>query len=376
MNSYMNTTFKIENSLDELLNSLGFERWEEYLNKFVLPPLNMLGVLTSSISAWILFKRNTFTDPIFLYFRIISLFYAFISLINIPSLLCFSPRFYPSKILHLTYACSAYQVFYFSIIAFLIHFCSVLDICILLNRMKIFNATIARRFSLSPKIVCLLFFVVCLVINLPLDFTFKIKSLGNYSYFDSEGVMRNATLYYYGSTSFALSSLGIVISDINYLTSIVFTLIVCVVLNIISVLQYKSYLRQKRQRVEEMRMKSSRPASDIQDIQKERRERRAENKMLYMALTLSSISVLYRVVVTLCYIYVFKLKSFSSTLILVSFCYIMYTFITFTSIFIFYYFNNLFRQEFRRIFSLQRMASISNQNNQYPIITHEDLAYN
>ena len=355
-NSYQNTMKTTSDngtlllSLDELLESLGFKIWEEFLSQFVFASLNLLSALTCSTSAWILFKKSdgTFKDPVFFYFRLISVLYLLCSLVNIPLETCFSPRFFPLSIIN-TYFCSALNVACLPIITFLLHFYSALDICILLTRMKIVDPFVKKNFSLSPKIISLILFFVCLIIECPIWFILKVSPLGDYYYFDSDGKMQNATFYYYTSSDFAVSSLGQLSVVFNYVFNNFFTLIVCVVLNVVSVIKYKSYLRRKKQATEKLRTETNQPAPGVNQIRKEKKERKAENNMLYMALTLSSISITYRVVLTLGYVYYFVFNSFYSNLTVTSLCFLMYTLLPLSSIFVFYFFNTLFRQEFKRM---------------------------
>ena len=70
--------------------------------------------------------------------------------------------------------------------------------------------------------------------------------------------------------------------------------------------------------------------------------------MLYMALTLSSISILSRILLMLIYIYLFLYETFVSTLNVALFAYAMYTLVPTMAIFVIYSFNKMFREEFNK----------------------------
>ena len=313
-------------SLDELLKNLGFELWEEIVNKFLLPFLNFWSIWLCSLSIWIFSKKKIFSDPVFVYYRLISFLYILCSVINIPFGLCFTPRFYPPYMIN-TFACSVYYVIYTGLSIFFFHYCSVLEMCILLTRMKILDPFVKKHFSLSPHYISLILFFVCLVLNILTYFLFKIGSLGDYYYMDSEdGSMHIASLYYYTTSDFATSHWGEFAMVLSLIVTILFTLIVAVVLNIVSFWKYKMYLRNKREREQDIRMRSisrnqqaTTSNKTRNETQKERYERKAENNMFYMAFTLSSISIVYRFNLIVGYVIFFVYHSFSNSLILLSF---------------------------------------------------------
>ncbi len=81
---------------------------------------------------------------------------------------------------------------------------------------------------------------------------------------------------------------------------------------------------------------------------RERNDRIAENKMFYMGLTLSTISIVSRLLAVFTYVYNFLFYTSDGFVIApVVFCSIQ-TFVPFTCIFVFYFFNKAFRQEFKK----------------------------
>ena len=341
-------------SLEELLDSLGFELWEEILNQFVLPSFNLTSILTCSICAWIFFKKtHVFSDPVFFYFRILSLLYILCSCTNLTMQLCFSPRFLPSFLVN-THFCSILSAICLPLITDLLHVCSVLDICVLLTRMKIFDPFVKKHFTVSPRTICLILVFICLLVEAPICFILKVVSFGDYYYLDYRGAIQYGSYYNNATSDFGLSLLGQLTIVLNYVFGQLFTLIVCVVLNIVSVLKYKLYLRRKKQAAEELRANTNRPARGIHEIRKEESERKAERNMFFMALTLSFISISYRVIIAFGYAYYFVFNTFASNLKVVSGCFTVYTILPLSSIFIFYFFNKLFRQELKRMFSSER----------------------
>jgi Co/Zn/Cd efflux system component len=343
----MNPTNEI--TLNELLAELGFDNVKTVTTTFCLPLVSMIGLVFCSVSAWIFYQKN-FSDPTFFYYRLLNLVYIVHSLINIPYGLLFSPRFFPNTN---TYVSAYYMIFYNIVINILFHYEDVLQICILLTRMKIFSSLLQRYFTLTPRRVSFIFFVTCLVIDFPVLFAFKVGSFGSYVY-DNE-VKKNATFYYFASSEFSISPHGILIMGVtSFFLNIFMLLVVGVTLNIVSFVQYKRYLRARNQRLNDYEMISLSDTSNTRldtrltfalTIQKDLHERKVEKNMLYMILTLCTISIGSRVLIMSNYIYFFFYYSFADSVAILYYAYILFSFLPCTSIFIFYSFNKMFREE-------------------------------
>jgi len=136
-------------------------------------------------------------------------------------------------------------------------------------------------------------------------------------------------------------------------------LVIGVALNITAYVQYKSYLSQRRQRDEVSLKANNKNATTVRLSFKERCYRQAEKNMFYMSLTLCSISILSRLLLMFIYIYFFFFSSFSSSLLVSLLIYFIYTFVPFVSIFVFYSFNKMFRQEVNEKFFQRERHNLS-----------------
>ena len=347
--------------LDQLLNEQGFALWEEILNAFIFPIINLLGIVGCSLSLWIFLKRNLFGDPIFVYYRLLNFIYILILLISIPLGVCFSPKFWPSIN---TYTCAAYRHFYAASVSPLFHFCSLLDICILLTRVKIFSFFLKKHFSLSPHINSLIFCVASILIHLPLVFIFKIGYVGDFYYFDMTGSLQTNKLYYVVNSEFASSFFGKLIYGFIIIFNTILTLVVGITLNIVSLIQYKSYLKKKYTEFARIEMESnpSHPTNSLEVCdQKTFEERKAENNMFYMAFTLCTISITSRIILALNFSCFILFYSFTNVLIFSVLASTIYILVPTSSLIVFYFFNKKFRHEFRVIFRLRHPID-NNQN--------------
>ncbi len=129
-------------SLDELLDILSFSLWQTQINTFLLPPINLIGLIFSSYSLWI-FTRSIFVEPIFFYYKLFSFVNVTHLLHNIPYCILLLPRYFPSLN---TYAISVYSLYYIFASTFFYHFEDVIQMGILLHKMKAFSPFVKKHF--------------------------------------------------------------------------------------------------------------------------------------------------------------------------------------------------------------------------------------
>jgi hypothetical protein len=334
-------------NLNELLEKLGFDSITTVTTTFVLPVINLLGIGFCSISLWI-FSQKNFTNPIFVYYRLLNIVNIIHLLHNVPKGVLFSPRFIPTMN---TYASSVYMIYYGFMTNLLYHYEDVLQIGILLTRMKILSPFLQKYFTLTPRLVSILFFLVCFLIDLPVVFAFKIGSFGSYVNFEDDKI---ASFYYFTSSEFSLSPHGKLIMGVtSFFLNIFLLLVVGVTLNIVSYVQYKQYLNGRKLQAKEYQMIAfsrniSRDESEntFNQQQKELNEKNAEKNMLFMILTLCSLSIGSRIVIMINYIYFFFYYSFADSIRILFISYTMFTLVPSVSIFIYYSFNKMFREGF------------------------------
>lgn len=342
-------------NLNDLLDVLGFDDKKAFTTTFVLPLVNLLGIVFCSVSFWI-FSQKNFTDPIFVYYRLLNIVNIVHLLHNVLKGILFSPRFIPNIN---TYASSVYMIYYGFMTNILFHYEDVLQIGILLTRMKIFSPLLKKYFNSPPHFVSLMFFLVCLVIDFPVIFAFKIGSFGSYVYRDGNNTRQNVTFYYFTSSEFSVSPHGKLLMGVtSFFLNIVLLLVVGVTLNIVSYIQYKMYLTRRKRRLDEYQMISINRNDHLEESsinnenintrlnQKEANEKKAEKNMLFMILTLCSLSIGSRLIIMSNYIYFFFYYSFADSVSILFVSYILFTVVPTMSIFIYYSFNKMFREEF------------------------------
>jgi len=265
---------------------------------------------------------------------------------------------------------AVYQIYFGSVANFLFHYGDVLQMAILLTRMKLFSPLLRKYFTASPKSVSFAFFLICFFIDFPYGFTIKSGSLGIYYYFeDSSGTKKYETFYFMVNSDYAMSQLGKLTQIIaSFTLNILFSLIVGIVLNIVSFIQYKVYLKRKRRRQNDalnMRLFQNNQIANNTPFRRSldnqfgtlraRIERDAEKNMLYMVLCLCTISIVCRLIIIAFMTFFLFYYSFSGSLSLMVVFISIYTLVPTVSIFIFYSFNKIYRDEFNRIFFSRRI---------------------
>ena len=350
-------------SLDELMDSLGFNQFLILTSTFVLPSINFIGLIFCTLSYWVFLDKRKFKDPSFFYYRLLCLVYIIHLIHNIPRGLTWTPQLFPQID---TYFTSIYKIYYAVISNLFYHYEDAIQIAILIDRITIFNSLARGYFNkLPPQQISIAFFITCLRINAPYAFSFKIKSFGTYYIYTNNNETQIETLYFLVESDFSLTLFGrIFLGFTTFFLNLFVTVVISVALNILSVYLYKSYLREKRQREnpphriifttisndadESSRVEVLVPRQKRQKTREEIKERKAERNMLLMVLTLSSTSILSRITFMCCFIYYNINSTFSSNIIMASLLFSIYTLRPTLAIGVFYSFNKIFRKEFNK----------------------------
>jgi len=238
---------------------------------------------------------------------------------------------------------------------------------ILLDRMAVFSEFVKKHFKASPRIVSLALCLTCLFIDLPFAFSFKVVSLGDCYWLDESSAQKiRNTIYSTGRSDFYATKFGeILIGFTSIFLNLILTLVVGIALNIVSVYLYSSYLKQRKLREDILAATAAQTSNCSEDIkgisklkrkltQKEIKDHKTEKNLILMALTLSSISILSRIVFVSVYVLYF-IFAFNSNLFPTFLAtYAIYTFVPSAAIFVFYSFNKMFRKELKKALFLSK----------------------
>jgi len=161
--------------------------------------------------------------------------------------------------------------------------------------------------------------------------------------------------FYLNSSHFSKTSVGRVLLSFNiFFLNTLLCLIVGVTLNVLFYVKYKQYARKRQQEIESLLIRSvhNKPTIDRELIQfnyRERTDSKIEKNMAYMAITLCSMSILTRVLIIACSTYISLHNTFSNSVLILIIVFFINSILPIVSIFIFYFFNEKFRNETNRI---------------------------
>ena len=142
-------------TLDELLETKGFAEWKILLCIGFFPLMSTIGIICNALSLWIFSTKRVFAlNPVFFYYRLLCLVFLVHSLHHAPIFICFCPgnvfgvNLVPSVN---TYYTSIYMAYNLVASNFMFHYEEVLQIAILLMRMRNFMPFGESHFKATPK---------------------------------------------------------------------------------------------------------------------------------------------------------------------------------------------------------------------------------
>jgi hypothetical protein len=179
--------------LDELLNSLGILPIDVYIYEIVIPIVASIGLILNILSTWIFFQKK-FSTPIYWYFRVVSITNSSHMVFALPYGICFTPTHFPTMD---SYSCTVVQCVYIPFVAFTTNFVAILEIAILLERIKIINPFVKKYFTISSNKMISITFFTCLLFNCIAGFLYAPYYGGDFYFYDSNGKERGVNSFWF-----------------------------------------------------------------------------------------------------------------------------------------------------------------------------------
>jgi hypothetical protein len=240
-----NNISEIEPSL--ILNMSSYD----YIGLYFMPvydiiyfyPTTIISAIASIFSFFslVVYFKKDFNSLMFFYFRIMSICYLILNLTGIPYALCNATRYVEEEQLKL---CAYYVTSYIALVSLLTYYQSVLEIAILLDRLKTFNKTIKKYFTISPQKFSLILFVICFLIDLFYMFVFIPQELVWYNY-KEDGTLERKSIWLVLPSTFASSSIGRIFLILTYIIREFITIIFSVGFNIFLLNYMREYFKNK-----------------------------------------------------------------------------------------------------------------------------------
>jgi len=227
--------------LDDLLGSFGFIPIVVYNYGIIMPMIAFFGLILCTLSLWIFFKKK-FSASIYWYFRVILISNIIQLAFAIPYGMCYTPTYFPTMD---SYSCTIIACAYIAYSNFTSHFVAILEIVILLERIKIMNPFVKKKFNISPEKMNLIIFFPCLLFNSFHPLAFIPDVGGDFVYYDSNGVEKVNTYWFVNSSALAKTSFGLICLIVFYFVRDVLTLITTLILNIFSLYEMSKYFKKR-----------------------------------------------------------------------------------------------------------------------------------
>ena len=342
-------------TIAELLDEYGFLPFDTISFQFGMPLIGATGSLFAFVSIWIFFQKK-FNDPLYDYFKVIACINLVHLLAYIPHGFCFTPRYLPEINSN---ACMLFQVVYIAVSNFFFHYTGVVEFAIVLDRLKNFSVFVKQHYTYSPRKMCLILLVTCVVINGFLAFAYKPMNAGVYFYSDQTLGLRKNELYIIVPTDLAKSTIGFLVILVIYIIRDIFTLIIGLVLDMILLLKVKRHLKHRSSRFNfkpsataNLPLRSNTSPRSPNDVIMEnvsnsklqtRLSKQSERNMSLMVFSLCLISGVSRVTMVVCNVF-FLVRSDFLALIMATISDLVIIIGAFFSFFVFYNFNKVFRK--------------------------------
>jgi hypothetical protein len=288
----MNQTNSIHSNLilnltfEEYLNLIGDYETIDVLYYYLISTLCMIGSILNLICIWIFFQKD-FKQSLFTYYRILSINSFLHEFIGFWFSLCYSNRYIP---FNYQYLCVNYQFVFVPLHMFFHFYSGLIEIAILLDRIKIFVEKIKNCVQVGAKKIMLILFFISALLAVPGIFINEPKLNIWYSYEYNQTVLKEYKMYNLGPNESTLNSNSLILIGLCAFISNLTILILTVVLSSALVHLIRKHFKKMIENARNIQTTSSQTQSNSAR-QKEKLNRKAS----LMAIVLNLIMIVSRV---------------------------------------------------------------------------------
>lgn len=289
-----------EKVLEDALNRIGMNRFQDSLYIIIFPLLGIGGFLGNIMSIWILSGPQFAQKPLYAYLKVSCINSTFMNIIHSLNFLWHARHTLPIANTKL----ALYLLSYFKhpVMFITYSYGCIIDIVLALERLSELTNSRDRFRQFRPYRVCLVLFLADLFINLPLFFAFEPQT--EYLTVDPS-LNLTVEFFHLGRTEFSKSRVGFVLNLVLYFTRDILTLIVLVIMNIAAYVlfrrNYKNYVERslsslaitERNQFLEMRFMSDEKNSPPSEYSMRRYNEEKSSKVLFLILSRSNKSKVY-----------------------------------------------------------------------------------
>jgi hypothetical protein len=332
--------------------SLSFVPVYEIIYFYPITIVSAIASILSFFSVIVYFKKE-FNSPMFFYFKITSICCLIQNIFSIPYGLCNAPRNQREDILKL---CAHYAPVYIAIGSLLTYYQSVLEIAIILDRLRTFNNTIKKYLTLTPQKFSLILFVICFLIDLFYMFVFVPQEFVWYNY-KEDGTLERKSAWFTVASTFATSSIGRILIILTYVIREFVTIIFTVGFSLFLLNYMRNYFKNKAKMARKPAVTAtvSNVSSAVQPSKAQQSSAKqmsnAEEKFLQLVIVQCTLTILTRTNFFTCAL--MSLFNFNElTQLWCATVDLNLPFLGVASFFVYFFFNKLFKKEFLKLFNI------------------------
>lgn len=314
--------------------------WLQMAYLVVYTPVSAIGFFLSVLCVF-LFFQSEFKLPLYDYLKLYSISNVIVCFASFFYTFTWSAEVFPFAN---TYISKFYASYIFTpVVNVSYYFSTALDIIITMDRIALFVPKVKAINKINAFKLSAITFLICFAIDFPYFLTFEPNKLIiplNSTY--------NFTFYINDLTPYAVTQAAQIISNIQFAVRDIIPVFSLVALNIASIVLLKLHLRKKAKLVKKKKVGDISSSSNTGDeANKKAKTSNADVKATIMVILISVLTAIqnFLLIAVLLY-YRVTLFGFAGILLvfLVDF---FYPFKCMCAFFIFYYFNNNFRKDFR-----------------------------
>ena len=350
-----------------------------------LYPSTIISIIGSILNIFcvIVYFKKQFNSSMFFYFKVLSVCYLIQNLTGVPYSYCNALRF---QINATRKICSYYATSYIAFGSLLTYYESILEIAILLDRLRTFNETLKKYLTLTPQKFSMILFVICFLIDLFYMFVFTPEEFVWYNYKD-DGTLETKIVWDVVASTIASSNIGRIFIILTYVVREFVTIMFTLVFSLFLLNYMKSYFKNKVRLVKKasvalalsnesrtlQQTSSSKQMSDqirakkttslsktrstvlqINSIQQQllaKQMNNSEEKFLQLVIVQCTLTILTRSNFFMCcFMALFNFNALTQIWCAIADFSILFT--SSVSFFIYFFFNRLFKKEFLKLFNI------------------------
>ena len=311
-----------------------------------------IGSILNIFSVIIYFKKE-FSSELFFYFSVLSVCYLIQTTTGTLYSYCNVGRYQTDAIRK---PCAYYLTSFVAFGSFLSYYESVLEIAILLDRLKLFNKTIKKYLTLKPRLFCLILFVICFFVHLFYMFAYTPQEFVWYNY-KQDGTLERKSVWNVVTSNFALSNISRIFIILTYIVRELVTIIFCIGFSLFLSNYMRTYFKNKAKMVNKtvLTMALSKSRAVIQSkstqLSSVKQLNNCEEKFLQLVIAQCSLTVFTRSNFFICCV----MALFNYGPLTQMWCAVADFSIFLTpavSFFLYFFFNKLFKREFLKLFQI------------------------